>query len=55
MTVRYFTYVPRYLVTDYEAAGWIYAGELGPPHCFYSVLMQWAGEGEPTEPRLDAS
>ncbi len=50
MSVRVFRYVPRYRVAAYEAAGWIFAGELGPPHGFYSILMEWPLDGEPIEP-----
>lgn len=32
----------------YEARGWRFAADLGPVHGEWSVLMIWAGEGEPS-------
>ena len=49
MSERIFKYVPHHLSAAYEAAGWI-VSDLGPPHCFYSVLCEWMGDGEPVEP-----
>ena len=49
MTDRIFRYVPHRLRAAYEALGWA-ASELGPPHCFYSCLCEWMGDGEPVEP-----
>ncbi len=33
-------YVPHYLVSEFEAAGWVFSESLGAPHGFYSVLME---------------
>lgn len=30
--------------------GWVVAGDLGPPHNSYSILMEWKQEGEPVMP-----
>lgn len=36
-------------VPAYEAAGWVVEPvNLGPGHGKWSVLLRWAGEGEPT-------
>ncbi len=43
MTERFFRYVPHYLVSEFEAAGWVFSESLGPPHCCYSCLMEWTG------------
>lgn len=32
----------------YEARGWVLASDLGPTHGLWSVLMLWAGEGDPS-------
>jgi hypothetical protein len=49
MTERIFKYVPHSLREAYESLGWIIS-ELGPPHCDYSVLAEWIGDGEPLFP-----
>lgn len=41
-----FMYVIHAERAKFEELGWV-AYELGPPHCFYSVLMEWCGEGDP--------
>lgn len=28
------------MIGEFEAAGWVVSADLGPPHCFYSVLME---------------
>ena len=33
---------------SYEAAGWVFAADLGPTHGQWSVLMEWTGIGEPS-------
>ena len=45
--VTFFRYVRHSEVADYESRGWVWAADLGLPHGVFSVLMQWAGEGEP--------
>lgn len=45
--VQFFKYVRHGDVKKYEALGWVFHADLGAPHGFYSVLMLWAGEGEP--------
>ncbi len=49
MTERIFRYVVHSKRAAYEACGWLIS-ELGPPHCDYSVLAEWVGDGEPVEP-----
>ena len=50
--ITWHRYVPMALVRAYEALGWTVApGCLLPAHHgIYSVLMDWAGAGEPREP-----
>lgn len=45
-TFRYVTHDKR---EAFERVGWL-ASDLGPPHCFYAVLMEWIGQGEPVLP-----
>lgn len=45
--ISWFAYVRHGDVPAYEARGWVVAGDLGPVHGFWSVLMRWTGEGEP--------
>jgi hypothetical protein len=33
-------YVPLHLVNEYYGQGWYIVSLLGPPHGFYSVLME---------------
>lgn len=35
----------------WTALGWAFETDLGPPHCFYSALYVWRGEGDPVTPR----
>lgn len=48
MSVQFFKYVRHSDVETYESKGWAFHSDLGAPHGFYSVLMIWTGEGEPT-------
>ena len=49
--VSYFRYVRLHLVAAFEALGWKQTPALiDTPHGDYSMLMQWAGKGEPREP-----
>lgn len=52
MTELVYRYVAHWRTADYEALGWQFAANLGPPHGCYSALYVWAGEGEPVEPEL---
>ena len=45
--IAWFRYAKHADVTAYEAKGWRFASDLGDTHGAYSVLMVWAGEGEP--------
>jgi hypothetical protein len=49
MTEHYF-YVPYQFEAEFSALGWVFDSLLGPPHCAYSSLWRWAGEGEPAIP-----
>lgn len=40
MTERVFYYVRHCDVAERLKEGWTIAADLGPPHCFYSVLME---------------
>lgn len=49
--ISYFRYVRLHLVEAFEALGWKRTSALiDTPHGDYSMLMQWAGDGEPREP-----
>lgn len=45
--MSWFRYVRHADVSRREAEGWTLAGDLGPTHGYWSVLMQWSGEGDP--------
>lgn len=45
--ISWLRYVRLADIAAYEAAGWVHEADLGPVHGAYSVLMRWAGEGEP--------
>jgi len=53
MTSVTYAYVPHHRQKEFEALGWEYENDLGPPHCVYSSLYRWTGEGEPVYPRFD--
>lgn len=40
-------FVPHKSVAAREAEGWRYAGDLGPVHGYWSVLMEWGGDALP--------
>ena len=48
MVIRWFRYVRHAQRAAYEAAGWVFAADLGPTHGQWSVLMEWTGIGEPS-------
>lgn len=48
-TVHYY-YVPHHRQKEFEALGWVYDTDLGPPHAAYASLFVWHGEGEPKVP-----
>ena len=51
MTVQTLRYVPYSRVAAYEALGWVRVPvRRAVHHDAYSVLLEWAGEGEPREP-----
>lgn len=50
-----FRYVLHARRAAYEAAGWVWCADLGPTHGFYSILMRWAGAGEPVEPSKEGT
>lgn len=45
--ISWFHYVRHADVLAFEKQGWIVASDLGPVHGQWSVLMKWAGEGNP--------
>lgn len=47
-------YVPHGERDAYLAAGWTCKGPVVGHHGIYSVLMSWAGEGEPPVPQSQA-
>ena len=47
--ISWYRYVLHADVPAYEAAGWVFAAELGPTHGLWSVLMQWTGADDPPE------
>jgi hypothetical protein len=51
MPDRFFHYVPNGFVQPWEKLGWVVTPALNDTHhAEYSVLMRWAGEGEPKYP-----
>lgn len=44
--IRIYRYVAHGLRDRFEAQGWVFAGELPAPHCFYAVLYEWPGSEE---------
>lgn len=46
-----YRYVPHSEAKQWEALGWEFTADLGPPHCVYASLYKWAGEGEPVFPQ----
>lgn len=46
-----FFYVPHHRQAEYEALGWVFERDLGPPHGCYSSLFRWAGDGAPVWPQ----
>lgn len=52
MTEHVYKYVPHWQASAYEALGWQFSANLGPPHGCYSALYVWAGEGEPVMPEI---
>lgn len=53
MTSVTYAYVPHHRQKEFEALGWEFEADLGPPHCVYSSLYKWVGEGEAVYPRFD--
>lgn len=47
---EYFCYVPHSLQKLFEDYGWEFHSDLGPPHCVYSSLFKWVGDGDPVYP-----
>lgn len=48
--ISWFRYARHADVPALVASGlWAVIADLGPVHGFYSVLLQWTGEGEPAE------
>lgn len=45
--ITWFRYVRHAEAAAFEALGWVFAADLGSTHGQWSVLMRWAGEGEP--------
>ena len=48
--IQHYKFVPHHQTRKWEELGWVYAGELGPPHCAYSCLYAWPFDGEPIVP-----
>lgn len=47
-----FHYVKHYQRAEWEALGWVFERDLGPPHNFYGHLYKWAGTGPMRLPYL---
>lgn len=45
--MTWFRYVRIADIPAFEAKGWVIAGDLGPTHGTFAVLMRYTGEGEP--------
>lgn len=48
-----FAYVPHSRQKHFEALGWEFANDLGPPHCCYASQYVWKREGCPLYPKDD--
>lgn len=48
--VTHYKYVPHHQRGKWEAVGWEFHRDLGPPHAAYSSLYVWSKEGEPVIP-----
>ena len=53
MSEQIFAYVPHSRQKHFEALGWEFSTDLGPPHCAYASLYKWMGEGLPVYPKDD--
>ena len=49
--VHWYRFVPLAAIEAYQALGWVLEGDLGPVYRIYRVIMRWAGQGEPVEPK----
>jgi hypothetical protein len=49
-----YRYVPHTDVPAMEAQGWQVVGDMPGHHKFWSVIMKWAGDGEPITTCRDA-
>lgn len=47
---NYFKYVPHHQQKLWEDVGWVFDGDLGPPHAAYASLYRWPHESEPVVP-----
>lgn len=48
--IEYYKYVPHHQQTKWEAVGWVFHKDLGPPHAAYSSLYIWPHEHDPVVP-----
>ena len=48
--MKYYRYVPHHQYKRWEAAGWVYDCDLGPPHAAYSSLYVWPHDSDPVIP-----
>lgn len=53
-SIKVFAYVPHGRRHEFESLGWEFAGDLGPPHCFYASLYRWHGDDDPPYPGISA-
>ena len=53
MSEKIYKYVPYSEEKRWEAVGWVYAQELGPPHAAYASLWMWPHDGEPVIPETE--
>lgn len=52
MTEKIFYYVPKPMVQDYMALGWLAHGSLeGTHHGHHSTLMEWTKDNDPLFPK----
>lgn len=47
---NHYKYVPHHQIKAWEDAGWVFDGDLGPPHAAYASLYWWPHDGEPVIP-----
>lgn len=53
--IRTFRYVRHHAIERYEELGWRRVETRLCHHDFWSIIMEWPGDGEPPEPAVEAA